>query len=291
MIDTLCILGVGLIGGSLARALREAGLVRRVVGCGRDPGNLARAIELGVIDEAFHDPAQAVVGADLVVVAVTLGATGDILATIAPALKADAIVTDVGSAKACVIAAARQTLAPAALSRFVPGHPIAGAEKSGVEASKSDLFVRHRVILTPLPEQAATALSTVVAMWEATGAEVISMEAGFHDQVLAATSHLPHVLAYAMVNCLLDLETSVNVMDYAAGGFRDFTRIASSNPPMWRDIALNNAPALLAMIERFQTSLAQLREALEARDGVALERAFSRAKTARDDYLKRSTRT
>lgn len=291
MIDTLCIIGVGLIGGSLARALREAGLVRRVVGCGRDAGNLSRAIELGVIDEAFHDPAQAVLGADMVVVAVTLGATGEILKRIAPALKPDAIVTDVGSAKACVVEAARQTLAPTALSRFVPGHPIAGAEKSGVEASRAALYQRHRVILTPLPEQSAAALASVVAMWEATGAEVLCMDAVLHDQVLAATSHLPHVLAYAMVNCLLDLDTPVNVMDYAAGGFRDFTRIASSNPPMWRDIALNNAPALLAMIGQFETSLGQLRQALEARDAVALEQAFSRAKTARDDYLSRSIRT
>jgi len=291
MIDTLCIIGVGLIGGSLARALREAGLVRRVVGCGRDAGNLARAIELGVIDEAFHDPAQAVVGADMVVVAVTLGATGEILQRIAPSLRADAIVTDVGSAKACVIEAARQALAPSALPRFVPGHPIAGAEKSGVEAANAQLYQRHRVILTPLPEQSAAALASVVAMWEATGAEVLCMDATLHDQVLAATSHLPHVLAYAMVNCLLDLDTPVSVMDYAAGGFRDFTRIASSNPPMWRDIALNNAPALLAMIGQFETSLGQLRQALEARDAVALEQAFSRAKMARDDYLSRSIRT
>ena len=227
----------------------------------------------------------------MVVVAVTLGATGEILKRIASSLKADAIVTDVGSAKACVVEAARQALGPSALSRFVPGHPLAGAEKSGVEASNAQLYRRHRVILTPLPEQSAAALASVVAMWEATGAEVLSMDATLHDQVLAATSHLPHVLAYAMVNCLLDLDTPVNVMDYAAGGFRDFTRIASSNPPMWRDIALNNAPALLAMIDQFETSLAQLRHALEARDAVALEQAFSRAKTARDDYLDRSIRT
>ena len=163
MIDTLCIIGVGLIGGSLARALRDAGLVRRVVGCGRDPGNLARAIELGVIDHAESDPAKAVAGADMVVVAVTLGATQDILSRIAPALDPAAIVTDVGSAKAWVVAAARATLSTAALPRFVPGHPIAGAEKSGVEASNARLFERHRVILTPIPEQSPDALSRVSA--------------------------------------------------------------------------------------------------------------------------------
>jgi prephenate dehydrogenase len=290
MIDTLCIIGVGLIGGSLARALRDAGLVRRVVGCGRDPGNLARAIELGVIDHAESDPAKAVAGADMVVVAVTLGATQDILSRIAPALDPAAIVTDVGSAKACVVAAARATLSTAALPRFVPGHPIAGAEKSGVEASNARLFERHRVILTPIPEQSPDALSRVTRMWEAAGATVLNMDPDLHDQVLAATSHLPHLLAYAMVNCLLEMETPVDVFDYAAGGFRDFTRIASSNPPMWRDIALANAPALIAMCDRFERSLGSLREALERGDGSALEAAFARAKRARDDFMTRSGR-
>ncbi len=287
MIDTLCIIGVGLIGGSLARALREAGLVRRVVGCGRDPVNLARAIELGVIDEAHADPAGAVAGADMVVVAVTLGATREILQRIAPALAPSAIVTDVGSAKVCVIEAARATLGDA-LPRFVPGHPIAGAEKSGVEASTASLFRQHRTILTPLPEQAAFAQAKVVAMWEAVGAEVITLDAKVHDEVLAATSHLPHLLAYAMMNCLLDLDTPVDVLDYAAGGFRDFTRIASSSPAMWRDISLANAPALIAVCERFERTLAGLREALASGDAVALEASFARAKTARDDYLNRS---
>ena len=275
MIDTLCVIGVGLIGGSLARALRAGGHVRHIVGCGRGAKNLELALAMGVIDEVCTDPAQAVVGADMVVIAVTLGTTADILSQIAATLAPHAVVTAVGSAKACVLDAARATLG-AALPRFVAGHPIAGAEKSGVEASSAALFKQHLVILTPQENQSAAALAQVQAMWTATGAQV------------AATSHLPHLLAYAMVNCLLDLPTPVNVFDYAAGGFRDFTRIASSSPAMWRDIALGNAPAIIDMCERFEAGLASLRGALTRADGAALEHAFQRAKQARDDYLLRS---
>lgn len=287
MIDTLCVIGVGLIGGSLARALRAAGHVRQIVGCGRDAKNLQLALALGVIDVACADPAEAVADADMVVIAVTLGATADILARIAPALGPDTVVTDVGSAKACVLAAAQATLGDA-LPRFVAGHPIAGAEKSGVEASSAGLFEHHRVILTPQENQSEVAFARVQSMWTATGAQVLCMPPVLHDHVLAATSHLPHLLAYAMVNCLLDLPTSVNVFDYAAGGFRDFTRIASSSPAMWRDIALGNAPAIMKMCERFEATLTALRGALSRADGAALEQAFERAKQARDNYLQRS---
>lgn len=282
----LAILGVGLIGGSLARALRERGAVESVVGCGRDRGNLERALELGVIDAWSHDPLEAVRDADIVVVAVTLGATADILARIAPGLAPQAIVTDVGSAKRCVIDAARETLTTH-LPRFVAGHPIAGAERSGVEASKADLYVRHRVILTPTAETDPAALARVRALWECVGAEVFDMDADLHDEVLAATSHLPHLLAYALVNCLLDLGKPVNVFDFAAGGFRDFTRIASSNPAMWRDISLENRTALLAVCTRFEQTLATLRTALEAGDAQTLEAEFGRAKAARDDFMRR----
>jgi len=282
----LAIIGVGLIGGSLALALRAKGAVDSVVGCGRDRGNLERALALGVIDEWTHDPAEAARGADLVVVAVTLGATEDILARIAPALGASAIVTDVGSAKRCVIDAARARL-PQHLARFVAGHPIAGAEKSGVEAAKVELYERHRVILTPTPDTDPAALVTVRRMWECVGAQVCDMDAELHDEVLAATSHLPHLLAYALVNCLLDLGKPVNVFDFAAGGFRDFTRIASSNPAMWRDISLENRTALLAVCTRFEETLASLRRALEAGDVQTLEAEFGRAKAARDDFVRR----
>ena len=287
MIDTLCVLGVGLIGGSVARALRTAGKVRRIVGCGRDRANLDRALALGVIDEAHSDPAVAVEGADVVVVAVTLGATHDVLARIAPALRPGAIVTDVGSVKASVIEAARTTLG-SHLPRFVAGHPIAGGEKTGVEASTATLYQQHRVILTPHAEQDPAALATVRALWEAAGAEVVSMDAGRHDDILAATSHLPHLLAYALVGSLLRMEGAESPFDFAAGGFRDFTRIASSSPAMWRDIALANGPALLAACARFETVLRELRQAITQGDGAALEASFAASKTARDDYLQRS---
>ena len=289
MIDTLCILGVGLIGGSLARALREAGQVRRIVGCGRDRANLDRALALGVIDEATSDPALAVAGADMVVVAVTLGATRDILARIAPALRRDAIVTDVGSVKASVVEAARATLGDA-FPRFVAGHPIAGGEKSGVEASSATLYRQHRVILTPHTTQDQRALEEVAAMWRASGATVSCMDAARHDEILAATSHLPHLLAYALVGCLLRLDGEESPFDYAAGGFRDFTRIASSNPAMWRDISLANAPALLAVCERFEQVLGEFRRAIANGDGAALENGFGQAKAARDEYLQRSSK-
>lgn len=283
----LAIIGVGLIGGSLARALRARGAVDGVVGCGRERGNLERAVELGVIDTWTHDPAEAVRGADVVVVAVTLGATADILARIAPALSPQAIVTDVGSAKRCVIEAARAALPAPHYARFVAGHPIAGAEKSGVEAAKAELYERHCVILTPTADTDATALATVRRLWQCVGAEVCDMDADLHDEVLAATSHLPHLLAYALVDCLLDLDTPVDVFDFAAGGFRDFTRIASSSPAMWRDIAIENRTALLAVCTRFEQTLASLRQALEAGDAAALEAAFARAKRARDEFMRR----
>jgi len=285
-VGRLALIGVGLIGGSLARALREHGAVSHVVGCGRDAGNLHRALELGVIDEATHDPLEAVRGADMVVIAVTLGATGDIFARIAPGLGTDTIVTDVGSAKRCVIDAARAHLSQGC-ARFIAGHPIAGAEHSGVEAARADLYVRHRVILTPVTENLPAAHATVRRMWETTGADVYDMDADLHDEVLAATSHLPHLLAYALVNCLLDLDTPVNVFDFAAGGFRDFTRIASSNPAMWRDISMANRTALLAVCDRFEHTLAALRGAIEAGDDAAVEAGFGRAKAARDEFLRR----
>ncbi|MCC7120573.1 MAG: prephenate dehydrogenase/arogenate dehydrogenase family protein [Gammaproteobacteria bacterium] len=285
----VAIIGVGLIGGSLACALRAQGAAEHVVGCGRDRGNLERAVELGVIDAWTHDPAEAVRGADLVVVAVTLGATADILARIAPALAPQAIITDVGSAKRCVLEAARAQLPPTHYARFVAGHPIAGAEQSGVEAAKADLYVRHRVILTPVANTDREALATVRRLWECVGADVLDMDADLHDEVLAATSHLPHLLAYALVDCLLGLDSPVDVFDFAAGGFRDFTRIASSSPTMWRDIAIQNRRALLAVCTRFEATLATLRRAVEAGDAQALETAFARAKRARDDFVRRRT--
>ncbi len=287
MIKRLAVIGVGLIGGSLASALRARQAVGDVIGCGRDEANLRRAVELGVIDRYTFDPAVAVQHADVVFVAVTLGATQPILARIASSLPEHAVVTDAGSTKASVVATARATLG-AHLARFVPGHPIAGGERSGVEAARATLYERHRVILTPTPDTAPDALYVVRQMWQDVGAIVSEMDPARHDEILAATSHLPHMLAYALVDCLIGMAQSTAILDYAAGGFRDFTRIASSNPEMWRDIALHNRAALSEMCGRFENTFAQLRAALDRADGVALYECFVRAKQARDEYLKRS---
>ncbi|HJP35404.1 MAG TPA: prephenate dehydrogenase/arogenate dehydrogenase family protein [Gammaproteobacteria bacterium] len=282
LIHRLCVIGIGLIGGSLARALRAAGVVETIVGCGRGEENLSRALELNVIDESSRDPATAVADADMVVIATTLGATPSVLASIAPTVCPEAVVTDVGSAKRRVVEAARSRLGKN-FTRFVPGHPIAGTEKSGVDASFASLYRDHRVILTPLPETEPTALRRVTEMWEATGATVTEMDADHHDDVLAATSHLPHMLAYALVECLAGMEGSGEIFAYAAGGFRDFTRIASSNPEMWCDIAMDNRDALLSKLELFAATYEQLSDALESNDRKALLEMFTRAKAARDE--------
>ncbi len=281
MIRRLCIFGVGLIGGSLARALRDAGAVGTIIGCSRGEENLARALELKVIDQYVLDPAAAVDGADMVVVATSLGATPVIFEKIAASLGPTTIVTDVGSAKARVVDAARLSFANN-FAQFVPGHPIAGTEKSGVDASFASLFRDHRVILTPLAETNRNALTTVTEMWRATGANVIEMNVQHHDEVLAATSHLPHLLAYALVECLAEMDESNEIFAYAAGGFRDFTRIASSSPAMWCDIAMDNRDALLSVLQHFTSTYNQLISALESNDKHAILATFTRAKAARD---------
>lgn len=285
LIQRLCIIGVGLIGGSLARALREAGEVGEVIGCGRGEANLQAAVRLGVVDRYDTDPAHAVAGADVVVVAVPLGAMEAVLRSIVPHLAPEAIVTDVGSAKGSVVADVARVYGSIP-PRFVPGHPIAGTENSGVEASFATLFKRRRVILTPLAETAATAHRLIQQMWELTGAEVVDMGVRHHDAVLAATSHLPHLLAYTLVDTLARLDDRAEIFRYAAGGFRDFTRIASSDPTMWRDICVANREQLLEMIALFNADLAQLAEAIRSDDPAALLATFQRAKRARDNlYL------
>ncbi len=284
MIQRLTVIGVGLIGGSLARALRRAGVVGEVVGCGRSRDNLQRARELGVIDRYYQDPAQAVTDADLVFIAVPLGAMATTFAAIRDHLAPGAILTDGGSVKGSVVADARQVfghLPP----RFVPGHPIAGTEQSGVDASFAELYRNRRVILTPLPDTDPAATAQVQAMWEACGAEVTQMAVDHHDEVLAATSHLPHLLAYGLVDSLARLRENDEIFRYAAGGFRDFTRIASSHPIMWRDICLANRQALGQMLARFQRELAELAADVEGGDGEALLEVFERAKAARDRYV------
>ncbi|MEM7466430.1 MAG: prephenate dehydrogenase/arogenate dehydrogenase family protein [Pseudomonadota bacterium] len=281
MINRLAIIGVGLIGGSLSRSLHQHAYVREVVGCGRGKANLEAAVKLGVIDNYTHDPAEAVAEADIVVVATNLRTIPDIFQAIAPALSETALITDVGSAKSRVIEAAEQHLGEA-FARFVPGHPIAGTERSGVEASFAELYIDHRVILTPTTANRKQDIDTISAMWTKTGAIVNLMDAVLHDEVLAATSHLPHMVAFALVDCLASMEASTEIFDFAAGGFRDFTRIASSNPPMWRDIALENRAALLRQLEAFEETLAALKSSLQNEDEESMLALFERAKSARD---------
>ncbi len=283
-IARLCIIGVGLIGGSLALAARRQGLVKHIVGCGRVREHLETARRLGVIDEASLDPAVAVAGADMVVLAVPLGAMYPVLAAIKGHLEPDAVLTDVGSAKASVVADAQRVFGELPAG-FVPGHPIAGTEKSGVEAAFAELYENRCVILTPLPSSASWAVERLTALWQGVGAEVVSMSPRHHDEVLAATSHLPHVLAFALVDTLGRMQERAEIFKYAAGGFRDFTRIASSDPDVWRDICLANGEAMLAALDKYKAELESLTEAIRRKDRQAIELILRRAKSIRDHYV------
>lgn len=283
MIKRLCIIGVGLIGGSLARALKSVGCGAEVVGCGRNQAHLQRALDLGVIDRFEQDPARAVIGADMIVLAMPLGAMEAVMRAIAGHVEPDAIITDVASAKGGVVTAVQAAFGEVP-TRFVPGHPIAGTEKSGVEASFAELYRERRVILTPLANTAADAVAGVRGMWEQVGAEVVEMTVVHHDEVLAATSHLPHMLAFVLVDTLARMHEHAEIFRYAAGGFRDFTRIASSDPVMWRDICLGNRDAIAAMIDRFLGELMGMRDAIVQGDAKRIEEMLKRAKEARDKY-------
>jgi prephenate dehydrogenase len=289
VIGRLCVIGVGLIGGSLARALRAAGFCKEVVGAGRDPAHLQRAVDLGVIDRFDTDLAAAVAGADMVLVAVPLGAMEPVFSAIKGHLASGAVLTDAGSAKGSVIVAARNVFGELPAG-FVPGHPIAGTERSGVEASFPELYRDRRVILTPLAETDPAATARVRAMWEAAGALVVEMEPEHHDEVLAATSHLPHVLAFTLVESLARLHDKKEIFEYAAGGFRDFTRIASGDPVMWRDICIANGDAIQTMIDRFIGDLQTLSRAVHAHDGQQLLDIFTAAKAARDRYVENQSK-
>lgn len=284
LIRRLAIIGVGLIGGSLARALRHAGEVGEIVGCGRSRENLDRAVQLGVIDRYTHDIGEAVSGADMIFLAVPLGAMESTFKAMHGRVDDAALITDGGSAKASVVDACRVGLGHLP-SGFVPGHPIAGTEKSGVEASFRELYNGRRVILTPTETTSPEALERVTSMWGSCGAEVTCMSITHHDEVLAATSHLPHMLAFGLVDTLARMDENDEIFRYAAGGFRDFTRIASSNPVMWRDICVANSEALGAMMERYIKEMEELAETIRRADGERLLEIFSRAKTARDRYI------
>ena len=276
----LAVIGVGLIGGSFALALRRAGVTTEVVGCDRDQQSLERATALGVIDQAAESASEAARGADLVVVAVPVRATAGVLHDVGRALSAGAVVTDVGSTKGEVVRSARDALRER-FSRFVPAHPIAGRETSGVEAAGADLFRAARVVLTPEADTDADAIDLVHACWEATGARVATMAALDHDRVFAAVSHLPHLLSFALISDIVARDNAQELLGFAAGGFRDFTRIAASSPEMWRDIALQNRAAILEELERYGARLAVFRELIGKGDGPGLERLMNEARSAR----------
>lgn len=281
LINRLCIVGVGLIGGSLALALKRAGACGHVAGFDQDERALSEAMELGIIDSAHTSLAQAVSGSDIVLLATPLGAMPALLQQLAPLLTPAMLITDVGSAKQCVIDAARKSLA-GDIGALVPGHPVAGTEKSGPRYAFPELFAGRMAILTPLPENDAVAVARIRALWETAGATVQLLDPAHHDRVLAATSHLPHMLAYALVDCLARLDEREEIFRYAAGGFADFTRIASSSPEMWHDVCAANREYLLAAMDRFEQHLRQIRIAVEQRDSGELLKIFRRAKDARD---------
>jgi prephenate dehydrogenase len=271
------------MGGSLALALRHAGYVDEVIGSSRNEAHLRRAVELGVIDRYVLDPAQAVAGADVVVLAVPLGAVAGMCQRIRGSVTEETVLSDVGSAKGAVVEAVRSAFGHVP-SGFVPAHPIAGTERSGVEAAFAELYQGHRVILTPLPETSLEAVGRVRGMWERTGAVVEETDVVHHDLVLAATSHLPHMLAFGLVDSLARMGNHDEIFRYAAGGFRDFTRIASSDPVMWRDICIANRDALLGVMARYEADLRLITRAIEQGDGDTLLKIFTRAKCARDRF-------
>ncbi|MES2353987.1 MAG: prephenate dehydrogenase/arogenate dehydrogenase family protein [Pseudomonadota bacterium] len=283
----VAIFGVGLIGGSFALALKQAHAVQHIVGVERDLNNLQRAFDLGVITQQETDPAPAVEGADLVLLAMPVGQMQTVMESIAPCLSPTTIITDVGSTKQNVVRLALEYL-PTHLSRFVPAHPIAGAEKSGAEAASAALFQGRNVVLTPLAETSVAAIDVVKKAWELCGTVVRQMPAATHDRIFSAVSHLPHFLAFALVDELAGRADAAEFFRYAASGFRDFTRIASSSPEMWRDICLSNRDALVGELENYQEQLQVMRRMLLDSDGNALEELFGRARDARNEWLANS---
>lgn len=274
------IFGVGLIGGSFALALKAAGEVEEVVGFGRSIATLTQALDLGVIDRLGVNPGQEVSDADLVLIATPVGQMPEIMERIAPYLGPDTVVTDGGSTKSDVVAAARAAFGDR-VGQFVPAHPIAGAENSGAAAAKADLYRERKVVLTPLPENSVLNVARVRSAWEWCGALIYELSPAEHDRVFAAVSHLPHLLSFALVHDLAVRENSDLFFTFAASGFRDFTRIAASHPEMWRDISLANREALLDELDRYRAQLDEVRVALAAGDGSRLEEIFDTARTAR----------
>jgi len=283
--ERVLIIGLGLIGGSLANALRARNICRTVVGFDRDKDEQETALRLGIIEEAAADLLEAAAQADVIVLAVPVKAIESVLAEILPVLRPDTILTDVGSVKGNVVRSAI-ALFGCAPKRFIPGHPIAGSEKSGVAAADATLFEHHKVIITPLPESDPDAVTLIARMWQSVGAQVLQMDVARHDEVLAATSHLPHLLAFSLVDTLAQEQDCNDIFRYAAGGFRDFTRVAASDPTMWHDIGLANKQAILQKIDEFTSGVNRLRTAIESEDSLAMLGIFTRAKAAREHFSK-----
>ena len=274
--NKIIIFGVGLIGGSFALALKQARAVAEVVGFGRSQATLQQALELGIIDRIGADVAAEVSDADLVLLATPVGQMAELMAQMAPHLGAHTLVTDGGSTKGDVVAAARANLG-ARIGQFIPAHPIAGAERSGAAAALADLYVGKKVVLTPLPENSAEAVARVEAAWQVCGANIYRLTPEEHDEVFAAVSHLPHLLSFALVHDLARRDNRELLLSFAASGFRDFTRIAASSPEMWRDICLANREALSRELQFYIAELTRLAGALEQGDAAQLEQTFRTA--------------
>lgn len=285
VLKKLVIFGVGLIGGSVASALKKAGSSAEIVGVGRSSESLQTAIDLNVIDTASSNIAEALLHADIVLIAAPVAQTPLILNAIKPHLHADTVVTDAGSTKSDVLACAKEILGEQ-FTQFVGGHPIAGAEKSGVTAATADLYINKNVVLTPTLDTNQNAVQRVRELWQSCGANVTEMPAETHDGIFAAVSHLPHLLAFALVDDIASRANAEQLFGFAASGFRDFTRIAGSHPEMWRDISLANKTALLNEITAYQDELSRLKQMLEHDDGDALHALFERASTARNNWAK-----
>ncbi|RUA06427.1 MAG: prephenate dehydrogenase/arogenate dehydrogenase family protein [Gammaproteobacteria bacterium] len=280
--NKICIIGVGLIGGSFALGLKKAGKVHNIVGYSRNENNLKMAVELGVIDSYSIDIGQALSGVDMVLIATPVNSFQSVLEMIKPHIDENVIISDVGSTKGSVIAMAK-TVFGIMPSRFIPAHPIAGKEKSGVEAADATLFKGKRVILTPTKNADTQAIMIVSDLWESMGARVEVLDDKTHDDLLAMTSHLPHMLAFSLMDYLINSDASA--LNYAAGGFKDFSRIASSDASMWRDICINNADEIVKHIEGFQRNLSQISDLIKGAQAQEIESLFVNAKTARDNWL------
>ncbi len=285
LFDRVALIGIGLVGSSLARVLRRGGIAGEIVACARRQATLDTVMRLALADQVTADPAAAAAGADLVVLSTPLSAYAEIGRRIAPALKPGAVVSDVGSVKAAAIRDLAPLLPPGV--HLVPAHPVAGTKHSGPEAGFAEMFADRWCILTPLPGGDAAALDRVTGMWQSAGMKVVTMDAEHHDMVLAITSHLPHLIAYTIVGTATDLEETLKseVIKFSAGGFRDFTRIAASDPVMWRDIFLANREAVLEMLQRFTEDLTALQRAIRWGEGDKLQELFTRTRTIRRSII------